>query len=333
MLILKTTKFSDLCLLVLLLVGSASAHAAATNGCSVSNSATITFTLPTQIYLPSTPAVGQTIWESSSASANGLPTTITCNGTAGNGIENSNSLLTGPPFATSDPDIAYQIVRTDTGAPIAAYPSNAFISSLTVGSASMFQLQLIWEGGSSPTVSQFSSATLGSWEFSKNGGQDAGSNVIAFATSGAPNILSAPCSVAVDPTVVTLPPVATSTFTAVGTTAGQTPFNVQLSCRTAGVSISVTLSTSSPQAGATGVIAPTTGTGYAQNVGVQVLTRGTSCNASGAPAAVTFGTPIGEGATPSGVCNLPFAAQYYETASPTTAGNVTATATYTLTYQ
>jgi type 1 fimbria pilin len=330
MLIPKTMKLSDLCLLVLLLVASASAHAAATNGCSVSNSAVVNFALPTQIYLPPSLAVGQTIWTSPPASTN-VPVTIICNGTATNGIMN-NGPLTGPPFATSDPDIAYQIVRTDTGAPIAAYGSGGFISSLTVGPTFMFQLQLIWEGGGSPSLPQFSSATLGSWDFAKNSGQDAGSNVITFATSGAPNIRPAPCSVAVDPTVVTLPPVATSTFTAIGTTAGQTPFNVQLSCQTVGLSISVTLSTSSPQAGATGVIAPTAGTGYAQNVGVQVLTRGTSCNASGTPAAVTFGAPIGEGATPSGVCNLPFAAQYYETASPTTAGNVTATATYTLTY-
>lgn len=331
MLIPKTTKLSDLCLLALLLVASASAHAAATNGCSVSNSAVVNFALPTQIYLPANLAAGQTIWTSPPASAN-VPVNITCNGTATNGIINNGPLM-GPPFATNDPDIAYQIIRTDTGAPIAAYGSGSFISSLTVGPAFTFQLQLIWEGGSAPAQPQLGSATLGSWDFAKNGGQDAGSNVIAFATTGSPNIRPAPCRVAVDPTVVTLPPVVTSTFTAVGATAGQTPFNIQLNCQTAGVSISVALSTSNPQAGATGVIAPTAGAAYAQNVGVQILTRGTSCNASGTPAAVTFGAPIGEGATPSGACNLPFAAQYYETASPATAGNVTATATYTLTYQ
>ena len=331
MLMPKTMKLSDLCLLVLLLVASASAHAAATNGCDVSNSAVVNFALPTQIYLPPSLAAGQTIWTSPPASAN-VPVIITCNGTATNGIMN-NGPLTGPPFATSDPDIAYQIVRTDTGAPIAAYGSGGFISSLTVGPTFTFQLQLVWKGGGSPTLSQLSSATLGSWDFAKTSGQDAGNNVIACATSGAPNIRPAPCRVTVDPTVVTLPPVATSTLTAIGTTAGQTPFNVQLSCQTAGVSLSLTLSTSNPQAGTTGVIAPTVGAGYAQNVGVQVLTRGTGCNANGTPAAVTFDTPIGEGATPGGTCNLPFAAQYYQTASPATAGNVTATATYTLTYQ
>lgn len=331
MFIPKTTKLPDLCLLALLLIASAGAHAAATNGCDVSNSATVNFVLPTQIYLPPNPAPGQTIWTSPPTSAN-PSVTIACNGTATNGIMN-NGPLTGPPFATSDPDIAYQIIRTDTGAPIAAYGSGSFISSLAVGPTFTFQLQLVWKGGSSPTLPQLSLATLGTWDFAKNSGQDAGSNVIAFATTGTPRILPAPCSLAVDPTVVILPPVVASTFTATGKTAGQTPFNIQLNCQTASVSLSVTLSTNNPQANATGVIAPIIGAGYAQNVGVQILTRGTGCNASGTPTAVTFGTPIGEGATPSGVCNLPFAAQYYETASPATPGNVTATATYTINYQ
>ena len=331
MLIPKTMKLSDLCLLVLLLVASASAHAQATNGCSVSNSAVVNFALPTQIYLPPSLIAGQTIWTSPPASTN-VPVTITCIGTAGNGIMNSVLPLTGPPFATSDPDIAYQIVRTDTGAPIAAYGSGGFISSLTVGpTTSIFQLQLIWKGGGSPTLPQFSSATLGSWDFAKNNGQDAGNNVITFATNGAPNIRPAPCSVAVDPTVVTLPPVATSTFTAIGTTAGQTPFNVQLSCQTVGLSISVTLSTSSPQAGATGVIAPTAGTGYAQNVGVQVLS-GSPC-AAATPVTFNPPTPIPEGSTPNGAMNLPFCARYYQTGAPVSAGNVKAIATYTLNYQ
>lgn len=331
MLIPKTTKLSNLCLLVLLLVASAGAHAAATNGCDVSSSATVTFALPTQIYLPSRPAHGQTIWTSPPTSV-GFPVTITCYGTATNGIMN-NGPLTGPPFATSDPDIAYQIIRTDTGAPIAAYGSGGFIGSLAVGPTFMFQLQLIWEGGSAPAQPQLSPATLGSWDFAKNSGQDAGSNVIAFATTGSPSIRPAPCSVAVVPAIVILPPAVTSTFTATGKTAGQTPFNMQLNCQTAGLSLSVTLSTGNPQANATGVIAPTTGAGYAQNIGVQVLTRGTGCNASGTAAAVAFGTPMGEGLTPGGICNLPFAAQYYETASPVTPGNVTATATYTINYQ
>lgn len=133
------------------------------------------------------------------------------------------------------------------------------------------------------------------------------------------------CSVAVDPTVVTLPAVLTSTFTGKGAIAGKTPFNVQLSCP-AGANLYITLATSNPQTGVTGVIAPVAGAGHAGNVGVQILD-----GHSGNP--VTFGTAISEGTTTNGTMNLPFSARYYQTATGATAGTVTATATYTLTYQ
>ncbi|MBD8874257.1 fimbrial protein [Rhodanobacter sp. DHB23] len=141
---------------------------------------------------------------------------------------------------------------------------------------------------------------------------------------GSTTVKSAACSVAVDPTVVTLPAVLASAFTGTGATAGQTPFNVQLSCQT-GASLSITLATANQQTGTTSVIAPTAGNGYAGNVGVQLL------DGKGNP--ITFGTAISEGATSSGTMNLPFNARYYQTAPGATAGLVTATATYTLTYQ
>lgn len=133
------------------------------------------------------------------------------------------------------------------------------------------------------------------------------------------------CSVAIDPTVVTLPTISTSALAGIGSTTGKQPFNVQLSCP-AGANLSITLATSRPQAGAVGVIAPTAGSGYAQNVGVQLLK-------SDGATPVPFGTAISEGTTTSGTVNLPFYAQYYQTGASATAGNVAATATYTLTYQ
>jgi type 1 fimbria pilin len=127
--------------------------------------------------------------------------------------------------------------------------------------------------------------------------------------------------VAVDPTVVTLPTVYVSAFTGTGPTTGQTPFNVQLTC-SGKVNLAITLATSNP--GATGVIAPTSGTGYAQNVGVQIL------DGSGSP--VPFGTAIPAGTTANGAFSVPFYARYYQTSANVSGGNVLATATYTLTY-
>jgi len=145
----------------------------------------------------------------------------------------------------------------------------------------------------------------------------------ATLTLNSTTVKPAACSVAVDPTVVTLPTVTASAFTGMGATTGQTPFNVQLSCKT-GANLAITLATANQQAGTTSVIAPTTGSSYAGNVGVQIL------DGNGNP--ITFGNAISEGATTSGAMNLPFYARYYQTAAGATAGKVAATATYTLTY-
>lgn len=138
-------------------------------------------------------------------------------------------------------------------------------------------------------------------------------------------VSSPACTIRVDPTVVILPTVFSSNFGSLGSTAGQTPFNVQLNC-SASSPLSITLSPSSPPyAGASGVLTNTTGGGYAQNVGVQVLDN------NGNP--ISFGTAISVGPTINGVFNIPLQARYYQTGTPVSAGQVTATATYTLTYQ
>jgi len=133
------------------------------------------------------------------------------------------------------------------------------------------------------------------------------------------------CSVNTDSQTlnVALPTVSTSALSAIGATAGTTRFNINLSCQS-GANVSITLSTSTPGTGA-GVIAPATGTGKAQNVGVRLL--------DGSQTPVTFNTAKSLGATPNGALSIPYYAQYYRTASPVGGGQVTATATYTLTYQ
>jgi type 1 fimbria pilin len=73
------------------------------------------------------------------------------------------------------------------------------------------------------------------------------------------------------------------------------------------------------------VIANTAGGGYAQNVGVQVL------DSRGNP--IPFGTAISAGTVTAGTFNVPLDARYYQTGASVTAGQVNATATYTITYQ
>lgn len=135
------------------------------------------------------------------------------------------------------------------------------------------------------------------------------------------------CTVVNNNLTVTLPTVYTSTFSTTGSVTGQTPFNLQLNC-SAGTNVSITLTPGTPAyTNAQGVLTNTSGPGYAGNMGVQLF-QDSSCTS-----AIVFNSAIPEGTTPNGSMSLPFCASYYQTGTPVTAGRVTATATYTLTYQ
>lgn len=124
---------------------------------------------------------------------------------------------------------------------------------------------------------------------------------------------------------VTLPPVFASTLSAVGSTANRTPFNVTLSC-SANSTASITMSTSTPYQNNKGIVAPATGTGFASNVGVQLL--------DGSENPVQFDTSMTAGSTSVGsTLSIPFYAQYYRTGTPVGAGKVSATVTFTMSYQ
>lgn len=156
-------------------------------------------------------------------------------------------------------------------------------------------------------------------------GKTASVGPLSSLTFSGGNVSVIACSVNTDSQTlnVALPPVSTSALSAVGATAATTAFKINLSCQS-GSNVSITLTTSTPGTGA-GVIAPATGTGKAANVGVRLL--------DGSRNPVTFNTAKSLGATPNGTLSIPYYAQYYLTATPAGSGQVTATATYTLTYQ
>lgn len=139
------------------------------------------------------------------------------------------------------------------------------------------------------------------------------------------NVTVLACSVNTDSQTlnITLPTISTNALPAATTTAGRTGFKINLTCQS-GSNVSITINTANAGTG-TGVIAPSTGTGQAQNIGVQLL--------DGSFNPVTFNSAKSLGATPNGTLSIPYYAQYYRTGSPITSGQVTATATYTLTYQ
>jgi len=125
---------------------------------------------------------------------------------------------------------------------------------------------------------------------------------------------------------VTLPSVSTAAMKTLGATAGRTRFNINLTCQS-GTSTKITFATTSAYSIPNGVINPTTGTGMATNVGIQLL-NGTTA------AAVPFNAAQSLGTSPNGTWSLPYFVQYYRTSSSAiTAGNVTGTMTFNITYQ
>jgi len=123
---------------------------------------------------------------------------------------------------------------------------------------------------------------------------------------------------------VQLPTVSTTALNGVGKTAGNTPFSLGLVCQ-AGTVVNITLATASPSGTYTGVVPPMLGSGYATGVGVQLL------NGNNTP--VTFNALNAVGASPNGALTIPYSAQYFQTAASVTPGNVSATVTFTMSYQ
>lgn len=121
---------------------------------------------------------------------------------------------------------------------------------------------------------------------------------------------------------VALPAVSANSLPSVGATAGRTRFNIKLTCQS-GATAKISM-TGTPASSITGVVDPS-GSGFAANVGVQIL--------DGSLNAVPFNTQLTVGSTPSGALTIPYYAQYYRTNSPVGVGQVKAIVTFTMTYQ
>ncbi|MEW9622745.1 fimbrial protein [Rhodanobacter geophilus] len=319
-----------LALVALVLSGRVHANCSNTN-----NPGTVTFSPPGgQITLSSTgTAIGTILWTSSQATPASYPT-LTCTGTTNNGIVSAYGPPTGSDatlFPTNLPWLSFRILHPDTSSPLSSYPNNASVPANSNGVAFSVAsaLQLVVTGpipqGQQGTTQQMTipAGQLAQW----NVDMTSGSKPVEIFKITNINFVIPTCTAAVDPTVVTLSAVSVTAFNGSGSTAGQQPFQVQLNCA-AGSNLRITLSTANGYGNANlGVIKNTPGTGYAKNVGVQILQQD-------GVTPVKFGTAIPEGATQNGSMSLPFYARYYQDSrNDVTVGQVSATATYTLTYQ
>ena len=131
------------------------------------------------------------------------------------------------------------------------------------------------------------------------------------------------CQVNTTNVTVTLPAVTSQAFSGVDSVAGTKPFQIGLTC-SSGAVVRITLDTATPVAGKAGVIAPSSG--GSGGVGVQLL------DSSGVTP-VQFGVAKEIGPTPDGALLVNYFAQYYQTGSTVSAGQLSATATFTLSYQ
>lgn len=332
----------------LLLIGVASAPRAAWATCwfTSGSATTVTFNAGNITLTPST-TVGTVLWTSNTASpAN--PPVLQCDGNTNGGIVNTIAASTpvngdNTLIPTGIPGISYRLLHPDASNDLALYPNYPVGSGSATYSVTT-NLQLVYTGPYLPPNNSTLTGQLSQWKidicdkpnlffgyYLGCNGTVSPQPVETFNISAIINIQVPTCNV--DPgsvnKVVTLPSV-TAAQLASNPTPGSTPFSLQLVNCPTHQKVFININTTNPYTSATGVIAPSTGTGYATNVGVQILRAdgSTPITFSDDPAqAINTGTTSGS----SYAINL--YARYYRTGTPVTAGSVKGIATYTINYQ
>lgn len=187
------------------------------------------------------------------------------------------------------------------------------------------------------------SGTLGNWQVlicsqvqKGAGGYTCSGNLqpktlFSFHTGGAVQFTAPTCTLDQNEMTVPLPPVPEGRFGQVGSTAGMTPFAIRLSNCSASLKVSMILHSDDSLNGNQGVMDPqyNDAEGMAKGIGIQLLQ-------SDASTPVKFDQVFQTGttsATSPSKYDIQLYARYYQTGTDTTAGEVRATAKYTLIYQ
>lgn len=307
------TRVLGLLLLALLL---ASTPWVAQAKCSYSSggNTSVTFSLPTSITVATNLANGAVLASSAQVSpAN--PPDISCNGfgqymTYGVANARGGYLSDHLTFETGVAGVGYRITHpTDY---LTAYPYNSTLVTTATFSVTS-GLELI-KTGPITSGSVLNPGKLGDWRWDSLYPETFNlANSVTFTTPS--------CDLVANPINVVLPNVSTHAFTGIGSTSGTTPFQISLNCP-AGTAVSkITMHTATPDTHP-GVVQPA-GAGYAAGIGVRVL--------DGNMQPVVFETQTA--VTPSANSSIPYYAQYFQTATAVTGGNVKATVTFDLYYQ
>lgn len=280
----------------------------------------VAFSAPSEIVLPNNPVRGTVLWASGMTAPTGT-TTVSCNKVTNGGIvvAGANVAAGETEFPTKVKGLSFRLSRDTAGNYLQAYPAMSLEKNKEVTFSLRTSLELVVSG---PIDEDTLSGKLASWEYEGFG------TVQSFTVTPVKFVRPA-CTVVVDPTIVTMPAITTTSLPSFGSTAGTTPFAIQLNC-SAGRQLSISVHTDDAYWLGRGVINGKNGAGQAQFVGVQITRPDGS--------EIEFDTPIQVGPTVQGSFSVPFKASYYCTwcglfgARPSP-GAVNATATYTLTYQ
>lgn len=309
---------------LLLLAALALTPSAARAGCSFSQGSsqgTYNVWLPTSTANDPTIPVGATLYTSVSSNIN-QQANFSCGNTNNNGWGLINAVGNTPDtwqntFPTGVSGVGYRVVQQANY--VYPYPYFNLGSNHSWYTSYPLTLELVKTG----TIADGSVLPSGLLASFKAGEQYNYIIVAVIRLANALTFTAPACQVNTTAINVVLPTVTRGAFTGVDSTTGTTPFQIGLTC-SSGAVVRITLDTASPVNGKPGVIAPSGGS--TSDVGVQVL------NASGTTP-VTFGMPTTIGATPNGALAVNYYARYYQTGSTVGAGTLSATATFTLSYQ
>ncbi len=283
----------------------------------------VTFSLPTTISVPANTPDGTILASSAQANLTNPPV-IQCGIYFGNyffpragiltyGVANSRGGYKADniTYDTGIPGIGYRITHpTDHLTP---YPMNTeSVSSSTFSVTSGMELV---KTGPITSGSVLAAGKLADWRW--------GSLIPeTFRLANSITFTTPSCTIVTNPINVTLPTVATNAFTGVGSVSAKTPFQIQLSCPPATAVAKITMHTATPDSHP-GVVKPA-GAGYAAGIGVQVL------DANSNPIVFETQTVV---TPPNATTSIPYFAQYFQTATSVSGGNVKATVTFDIFYQ
>lgn len=209
-------------------------------------------------------------------------------------------------------------------------PGSASQGSYTGTIAETFIGQLIVTGNNVGTGTITGKNLIPFWWYVSGGSQYSSSIALGtYLVLGSSKVRTGSCSVNTNSQnlTVTLPDINAAALVGTGSTGGKTGFNINLTCKSSTKDVYITMTASNPSS-TTGVVLPTSGAGYAGNVGVQILNgSGTAVDVSGTTSQLVATS------TNNGGLSIPFYAQYYQTGSPVTSGQVSATVTFVMNYQ